>query len=191
MNTATQTNNCPESGETVATMVFHPNDYDWRKHYGFKKYYDTATKKNYWVFEDFTDSPHVLVIYRLGDQFTISTGLSINTLKFIEVNNPFKNIRCLFSEVENQLPEDNSNVVMIENLLDILTEKSVFEYRSGDYNPRMTKLTYTPVSNVANNAVINNDLVKTEEFEELMTTFLMKDKSGDLRMDTLNHMSIY
>lgn len=90
------------------TMVVKPQNYDWKTHPGFQKFYDTVAKKNYWVVPDFVSPAHLLIIYGLGVDFAVSNSMHTNDVMVVDISNPNRIIKCFFSNLEDQTPEEGA-----------------------------------------------------------------------------------
>ena len=54
-----------------------------------------------------------------------------------------------------------------------------------------SKIVFTPTTNIKNNAVVDNDLVRVETYDSYMDIFLMVNKNGDKRKSNLMGVSVY
>jgi NADH:ubiquinone oxidoreductase subunit 5 (subunit L)/multisubunit Na+/H+ antiporter MnhA subunit len=88
--------------------------FDVTKHGDFRRYYDRTRKRNYWVLGYFGGgSVNVVDAYEVAKQFSIAVNVPINTVHIDEIfkSRRFKGFKYVYSNVENQIPEKNSDVM--------------------------------------------------------------------------------
>lgn len=81
--------------------------YNIETHGDFKRYFDTKTKKNYWVLGYFGGGVYLHDAYELAKQFSEKVNVPIETVCIDEIfrSRRFKGFKFLFSTEQNQEPE--------------------------------------------------------------------------------------
>ena len=77
----------------------------------FKRYYDTESKRNYWVLGYFGGGAvDICEAYQLAKEYSELVSVPIETVKIDEIlsSRRFKGFKFIFSTVENQKPEPES-----------------------------------------------------------------------------------
>lgn len=83
-------------------------------HGDFRKYYDSTQKRNYWVLGYFGGgSINIIDAYEAAKQFSESVGVPIDSIQIDEIfkSRRFKGFKYLYSKVENQEPDEYSDVM--------------------------------------------------------------------------------
>jgi hypothetical protein len=98
--------------------------YDINTHPDFKRYFDTAQKRNYWVLGYFGGgSLNVLETYALAKQMAEKLNLPLETIHIDEIHQSrrHKNFKYMYSSSPKQTPEPECKMI-VNNVFAWLTD---------------------------------------------------------------------